>query len=488
MGKITGFLEFDRKDETYVPVKERIKNYKEFTKPLKENELKDQGARCMDCGIPFCHSGCPLGNLIPDFNDAVYQGKWQKAAEILHSTNNFPEFTGRLCPAPCEEACVLGINEPPVSIENIEKNIVETAFKNGWIQPKPPLTRTGKKVAVIGSGPAGLAAAQQLNRAGHTVTVFERDEKIGGLLRYGIPDFKMEKNVIDRRLEVMEKEGIEFKTGIHVGVDITATELQQEYDSIVLCGGATVRRNLPIPGSDAKGVVQAMDFLPQNNRKVDGIPYQGEEISAKDKKVIVIGGGDTGSDCIGTSIRQGATDVINFEIMPKGTVDRPEGQPWPFWPMRLRTSTSHKEGAERIFSISTKKFNTDKTGKLISLVTAEVEWIKQPGKRPTLKEVEGTEKEWKCDLVLLALGFTGSETTIADQLGLEIDPRTNIKASAANYKTNVPGVFVAGDQRRGQSLIVWAISEGREAAHHVDTFLMGSSSLPLKGDGDLPRV
>ncbi|USD26089.1 glutamate synthase subunit beta [Flagellimonas marinaquae] len=488
MGKITGFLEFDRKDETYVPVKERIKNYKEFTKPLKENELKDQGARCMDCGIPFCHSGCPLGNLIPDFNDAVYQGKWQKAAEILHSTNNFPEFTGRLCPAPCEEACVLGINEPPVSIENIEKNIVETAFKNGWIQPKPPLTRTGKKVAVIGSGPAGLAAAQQLNRAGHTVTVFERDEKIGGLLRYGIPDFKMEKNVIDRRLEVMEKEGVEFKTGVHVGVDITATELQQEYDSIVLCGGATVRRTLPIPGSDAKGVVQAMDFLPQNNRKVDGIPFKGEDISAKGKKVIVIGGGDTGSDCIGTSIRQGATDVINFEIMPKGTVDRPEGQPWPFWPMRLRTSTSHKEGAERVFSISTKKFNADKTGKLISLVTAEVEWIKQPGKRPTLKEVEGTEKEWKCDLVLLALGFTGSETTIADQLGLEIDPRTNIKASAANYKTNVPGVFVAGDQRRGQSLIVWAISEGREAAHHVDTFLMGSSGLPLKGEGDLPRV
>lgn len=488
MGKITGFLEFDRKDETYVPVKERIKNYKEFTKPLKENELKDQGARCMDCGIPFCHSGCPLGNLIPDFNDAVYQGKWQKAAEILHSTNNFPEFTGRLCPAPCEEACVLGINEPPVSIENIEKNIVETAFKNGWIQPKPPLTRTGKKVAVIGSGPAGLAAAQQLNRAGHTVTVFERDEKIGGLLRYGIPDFKMEKNVIDRRLEVMEKEGVEFKTGVHVGVDITATELQQEYDSIVLCGGATVRRTLPIPGADAQGVVQAMDFLPQNNRKVDGIPFKGEDISAKGKKVIVIGGGDTGSDCIGTSIRQGATDVINFEIMPKGTVDRPEGQPWPFWPMRLRTSTSHKEGAERVFSISTKKFNADKTGKLISLVTAEVEWIKQPGKRPTLKEVEGTEKEWKCDLVLLALGFTGSETTIADQLGLEIDPRTNIKASAANYKTNVPGVFVAGDQRRGQSLIVWAISEGREAAHHVDTFLMGSSGLPLKGEGDLPRV
>ncbi|MBR9855302.1 MAG: glutamate synthase subunit beta [Algicola sp.] len=488
MGKITGFLEFDRKDEAYVPAKERIKNYKEFTEPLKENELKNQGARCMDCGIPFCHSGCPLGNLIPDFNDAVYQGKWEKAAEILHSTNNFPEFTGRLCPAPCEEACVLGINEPPVSIENIEKNIVETAFKNGWIKPEPPIARTDKKVAVIGSGPAGLAAAQQLNRAGHTVTVFERDEKIGGLLRYGIPDFKMEKNVIDRRLVIMEKEGIKFKTGAHVGVDITVTELQQEFDSIVLCGGATVRRNLPIPGSDAKGVVQAMDFLPQNNRKVDGIPFNGEDISAKGKKVIVIGGGDTGSDCIGTSIRQGATGVTNFEIMSKGTTERPEGQPWPFWPMRLRSSTSHKEGADRIFSISTKKFNTDKDGNLTSLTTAEVEWIKQPGQRPMLKEVEGTEKEWECDLVLLALGFTGSETTIADQLGLEMDPRTNIKASAANYKTNVPGVFVAGDQRRGQSLIVWAISEGREAAHHVDTFLMESSSLPLKGDGDLPRV
>jgi len=488
MGKITGFLEFDRKDEAYAPVKERIENYKEFTKPLKENELKNQGARCMDCGIPFCHSGCPLGNLIPDFNDAVYQGKWEKAAQILHSTNNFPEFTGRLCPAPCEEACVLGINEPPVSIENIEKNIAETAFKNGWVKPEPPMNRTDKKVAVVGSGPAGLAAAQQLNRAGHTVTLFERDEKLGGLLRYGIPDFKMEKNVIDRRLEVMEKEGIEFKTGVHVGVDITAQELQKEYDSIVLCGGATVRRSLPIPGVDAKGVVQAMDFLPQNNRKVDGIPFKGEDISAKGKKVIVIGGGDTGSDCIGTSIRQGAISVTNFEIMPKGTTDRPEGQPWPFWPMRLRTSSSHKEGADRVFSISTKRFNTDDKGNLTSLVTVEVEWVKQPGQRPILKEVEGTEKEWDCDLVLLALGFTGSETTVADQLNLEMDPRTNIKASAADYKTNVPGVFVAGDQRRGQSLIVWAISEGRQAAYYVDTYLMGKSDLPLKGEGDLPRV
>lgn len=488
MGKITGFMEFDRKVEGYAPVEERIKNYKEFTEPLKENELKNQGARCMDCGIPFCHSGCPLGNLIPDFNDAVYQGKWQKAAKILHSTNNFPEFTGRLCPAPCEEACVLGINEDPVSIENIEKNIVETAFKNGWIQPEPPSKRTGKKVAVIGSGPAGLATAQQLNRAGHEVTVFERDEKIGGLLRYGIPDFKMEKNVIDRRLKVMKKEGIEFKTGVHVGVDVTATELKQDFDAIVLCGGATVRRGLPIPGSDLKGVVQAMDFLPQNNRKVDGIPYKGEELTAKGKKVIVIGGGDTGSDCIGTSIRHGAASVTNFEIMPMGTTERPEGQPWPFWPMRLRTSTSHKEGAERVFSISTKHFNGDKDGNLKSLVTVQVEWVTAPGQRPILKEVAGSEKEWDCDLALLALGFTGSETTIADQLGLEMDPRTNIKASVANYKTNIPGVFVAGDQRRGQSLIVWAISEGRQAAHHVDTYLMGQSHLPLKGEGDLPRV
>ena len=488
MGKITGFMEFDRKVESYSPVEERIKNYKEFTQPMKEGEVKKQGARCMDCGIPFCHSGCPLGNLIPDFNDAVYRGKWEKAADILHSTNNFPEFTGRLCPAPCEEACVLGINEDPVSIENIEKNIVETAFEKGWIKATPPNRRTEKSVAVVGSGPAGLAAAQQLNRAGHRVTVFERDEKVGGLLRYGIPDFKMEKSVIDRRLEILEEEGIDFKTGVHIGKDIEATALQKDFDAIVLCGGATVRRQLPIPGADLKGVVQAMDFLPQNNRKVDGIPFKGEDITAKGKNVIVIGGGDTGSDCIGTSIRHGATSVINFEIMPKSTTTRPEGQPWPFWPMRLRTSSSHKEGAERVFSIATKKFIGDDKGHLKSLVTVEVEWVKVPGKRPQLKEIEGTEKEWDCDLALLALGFTGSETTISEQLGLAMDSRTNIQASVSDYKTNVPGVFVAGDQRRGQSLIVWAISEGRQAAHHVDAYLMGTSNLPLKGEGDLPRV
>ncbi|MFD2589191.1 glutamate synthase subunit beta [Croceitalea marina] len=488
MGKTTGFMEYERKDESYAPVKDRVKHYKEFTKPLKESELKNQGARCMDCGIPFCHSGCPLGNLIPDFNDAVYKGKWEKATEILHATNNFPEFTGRLCPAPCEEACVLGINEDPVSIENIEKNIVETAFKNNWIKPNPPLKRTDKTVAVIGSGPAGLAAAQQLNRAGHTVTVYERDEKIGGLLRFGIPDFKMEKNVIDRRLKILIEEGILFKTGVHIGVDIKAQELKTKFDAIVLCGGATIRRSLPIPGADLKGVVQAMDFLPQNNRRVAKTKNLGEAILATGKDVVVIGGGDTGSDCIGTSIRQGAKSVSNFEIMPMATTERPENHPWPFWPMRLRTSSSHKEGAERFFSISTKKFIGDKNGNLKSLVTSEVEWELKPGQRPILKEIAGTEKEWKCELALLALGFTGSETTLADQFGLELDARTNIKASEQDYKTNIPGVFVAGDQRRGQSLIVWAISEGRQAAHHIDAYLMGKSDLPLKGEGDLPRV
>ncbi|MDB2606938.1 glutamate synthase subunit beta [Zobellia sp.] len=488
MGKITGFLEFDRKVESYEPVKDRVKNYNEFTVPLKETELKDQGARCMDCGIPFCHSGCPLGNLIPDFNDAVYRAKWEKAAQILHSTNNFPEFTGRLCPAPCEEACVLGINEDPVTIENIEKNIVETAFEKGWIVAEPPKNRTDNKVAVVGSGPAGLAAAQQLNRAGHTVTVFERDEKPGGLLRYGIPDFKMEKHIIDRRLKVLEEEGIEFKCGVNVGKDISGEDLQKDFDALVLSGGATVRRKLPIEGADLKGVVQAMDFLPQNNRRVDGVKTFENEIMATGKDVVVIGGGDTGSDCIGTSIRHGATSVSNFEIMPMSTPERPEGQPWPFWPMRLKTSTSHKEGAERFFSISTKKFLGDKDGNLRGLVTSEVEWIKTPGQRPQLKEVEGTEKEWKCELALLAMGFTGSEMTIAEQLGIEADGRTNIKASEENYMTNVPGIFAAGDQRRGQSLIVWAISEGRQAAYHVDKYLMGESALPLKGEGDLPRV
>lgn len=488
MGKITGFMEFKRKVDTYTPVKKRISHFKEFTKPLKAEELKNQGARCMDCGIPFCHSGCPLGNLIPDFNDAVYRGKWELATKILHATNNFPEFTGRLCPAPCEEACVLGINEDPVSIENIEKHIAETAFQNGWIQAQPPKERTDKKIAVVGSGPAGLACAQQLNRAGHSVTVFERDEKPGGLLRYGIPDFKMEKHIIDRRLEILKEEGIDFKCNTEIGRDLPANKLKSDFDAVVLCGGAGVRRTLPIEGIDLHGVVQAMDFLAQNNRKVDGLPFEGGELSALGKTVIVIGGGDTGSDCIGTSFRQGAQSVLNFEILNKPGLDRPEDQPWPFWPMRLRTSSSHEEGAERHFAISTKAFKGNSDGQLVALITAEVEWKKNEAGRMELHEIPGTEKEWPCDLALLALGFTGSETAMVDQLGLEQDMRTNIKAPISNYMSNVPGIFVAGDQRRGQSLIVWAIAEGRQAAYHVDTYLMGESHLPLKGEGDLPRV
>jgi|TARA_R110000751_G_scaffold146601_2_gene250895 glutamate synthase (NADPH/NADH) small chain len=488
MGKITGFLEFKRENESYIAPEKRIENYKEFTVPLPEDHLKDQGARCMDCGIPFCHSGCPLGNLIPDFNDKVYKGKWKEAAEILHKTNNFPEFTGRLCPAPCEEACVLGINEDPVTIENIEKNIVETAFNEGWIVANPPKIRTEKTVAVIGSGPAGLAAAQQLNRAGHTVTVFERDEKVGGLLRYGIPDFKMEKTVIDRRVAVLEEEGIIFKTNAHVGVNIDANQLKDDFDAVVLCGGATVRRNIPIPGADLKGVTQAMDFLKLNNQYVDGLVDFKDIISAEGKDVIVIGGGDTGSDCIGTSNRHGATSVTNFEILSKPTEGRPAHQPWPYWPMKLKTTSSHQEGVERFFSISTKEFLGDKKGNLTGLKTVEVEWNFTPGERPQLKEVPNTEKEWKCDIALLALGFTGAEKTLADQFGLKMDFRTNIEATTKDYKTNIPGVFAAGDMRRGQSLIVWAISEGRQAAYHIDTYLMGESCLPLKDDSDLPRV
>ncbi len=488
MGKTTGFLEYKRQDEAYDKVENRLKHYKEFTVPMKEKEVKDQGARCMDCGIPFCHSGCPLGNLIPDFNDHVYKGRWKQAAEVLHSTNNFPEFTGRLCPAPCEEACVLGINEDPVSIENIEKNIVEEAFKEGWIKAQPPATRTGKKIAVVGSGPSGLAAAQQLNRVGHLVTVFERDAKVGGLLRYGIPDFKLQKDVIDRRLKVLEEEGILFETNAHVGKNISVERLKSDYDAIVLCGGATVRRSIPIKGAHLKGVVQAMDFLKQNNQRVDGIDGFDEEILATDKNVIVIGGGDTGSDCIGTSNRHGAKSVTNFEILSKPSEGRPANQPWPYWPMKLRTSSSHKEGVERFFSVSTKEFVGDKDGNLKALKTVEVEWIFKEGERPELKEIPGTEKEWECDLALLALGFTGSEKTLAEQFGLEMDFRTNIQATTKDYATNVPGIFAAGDMRRGQSLIVWAISEGRQAAHHVDSYLMGDSNLPLKGEGDLPRV
>lgn len=488
MGKVTGFLEYKRVDESYDAVEKRLKNYKEFTIPLDEKTIKSQGARCMDCGIPFCHSGCPLGNLIPDFNDNVYSGNWEKAAKILHSTNNFPEFTGRLCPAPCEQACVLGINEDPVSIENIEKNIVEIAFDRGWIKPQKPKFRTGKTIGIVGSGPSGLAAAQQLNRAGHSVTVFERDSKIGGLLRYGIPDFKLEKNIIDRRVEVLEEEGILFRPNMNVGVDISVEDLNTEFNALLLCGGATAKRSLPINGADLKGVVQAMDFLKLNNQYVDGLKNFDQIISAEDKNVIVIGGGDTGSDCIGTSNRHGAKSVTNFEILSKPSKGRPANQPWPFWPMKMKTSSSHQEGVERFWSISTKEFLGDENGNLTALVTCEVEWIFKDGERPKLKQIPGTDKTWPCDLALLALGFTGPGTSIVDQLGLETDFRTNIKANTNDFKTNIPGVFAAGDIRRGQSLIVWAISEGRQAAHHIDSYLMGHSDLPLKDGNDLPRI
>lgn len=488
MGKLRGFMEYDRLKEPVIAPEERIQDYKEFTVAPKNEELQEQGGRCMDCGVPFCHSGCPLGNLIPDFNDAVYKNEWEKALGILHSTNNFPEFTGRLCPAPCEEACVLGIINPPVSIELIEKYIVERGFSEGWIKAQPPTHRTGKTVAVIGSGPAGLAAAQQLNRAGHTVTVFERDNKIGGLLRYGIPDFKMEKNVIDRRLEVLKAEGIEFKCNVEVGKTISAEELEDAFDAVVICTGASVKRSLPIPGADLKGVVQAMDFLPHNNKAVDGQHKLQAQFHAKDRNVIVIGGGDTGSDCIGTSNRQGAKSVTNFEIMPKPEEGRTEENPWPYWPFKLKTTSSHEEGSQRAWSILTKEFIGDGKGNLKGLKTVEVEWKKNPGERPKLIEIKGSEKEWPCELALLALGFTGPEQSLPDQFGLTYDPRGNIMGEN-QYQTNKPNIFTAGDARRGQSLIVWAISEGREAAHQIDTYLMGSSELPQKNiAGDLIAV
>jgi len=484
MGKITGFKEFERQDETYTSVIDRVKNYKELYTEVVDSKLQTQASRCMDCGIPFCHSGCPLGNLIPDFNHMVHQGEWQKASWILHSTNNFPEFTGRLCPAPCEQACVLGIIEDPVSIENIEKNIVERAFKEGWIKPQPPKNRTNKTIAVIGSGPAGLAAAQQLNRAGHTVTVFERDDEIGGLLRYGIPNFKMEKGIIDRRIAILKAEGIIFKVNVNVGVNYDVKDLKS-FDSLVLCGGSTKTRSLPTPGIDADGVVQAMDFLTQQTKVLFDKEVK-NQIMATDKDVIVIGGGDTGSDCIGTSNRQGAKSVVNFEIMPKPPGHRSASTPWPFWPLKLKTSSSHKEGVERNWLINTKEFIKDKDGKLIALKTINVQWEVIPGKRPKLIEIAGTEKTWPCDLALLALGFTGPESTLADKLGIDKDGRSNYKAAYGKYQTNIPNIFTAGDMRRGQSLIVWAISEGREAARQVDIYLMGKSELPSKDiSGDL---
>jgi len=484
MGELGGFKKYERKQEGNIAVKERIKHYKEFTKPLHIKEQQKQGSRCMDCGIPFCHSGCPLGNLIPDFNDLVHRGEWKQALEILHATNNFPEFTGRLCPAPCEQACVLGLIDEPVSIENIEKSIVEKGFEEGWIVPQKPTKRTGKTIAIVGSGPAGLAAAQQLNRVGHSVVVFERDDQIGGLLRYGIPNFKLEKEIIDRRVDILKEEGIEFRTNVNVGVNYPVASLK-DFDAVLLSGGATMSRSIPIKGNKAKGVVQAMDFLTRQTKALFDEKLQKNIINAKGKNVIVIGGGDTGSDCIGTSNRQGAKSVTNFEIMSKPPSERSVKTPWPFWPMQLKTSSSHDEGCDRNWLISTKEFLTNDKGELYALKTVEVSWKTIPGQRSQIIEKEGSEKTWPCDLALLALGFTGPEKSLPEQLGLELDTRTNIKASEKDYKTNISGIFTAGDMRRGQSLIVWAISEGRQAAHHIDSYLMGFSSLPLKDNNDL---
>jgi glutamate synthase (NADPH/NADH) small chain len=485
MGKPTGFKEYQRETPAERPVTERIQDFKELYREFPVENVRRQAARCMNCGVPFCHAGCPLGNIIPDWNDLVYKNQWEAAYKELKSTNNFPEFTGRLCPAPCEEACVLGITEPPVTIELIEKNIIEYAFKNGWVKPEPPAVRTGKKVAVIGSGPSGMACAQQLNRAGHLVTLFERADRLGGLLRYGIPDFKLEKHVLDRRLALMEAEGIIFKPSTAVGVNYPAENLK-EFDAVVLCGGATKSRDLTIPGRELEGIHYAMDFLPQQNRTVAGdqLPSQ---ITATGKHVIVIGGGDTGSDCIGTSRRQGAKSITNFELFPMPGKDRPLNQPWPYWPMRLRHSSSHSEGCERFFSISTKEFIGSK-GRVQALRTVSVEFVPDASGRLKMTEVPGTEYEWPAELVLLALGFVGPERdNVVAQLGVELDERGNVKTDA-NYMTSQRGVFSAGDMRRGQSLIVWAISEGREAARCVDLYLMGKSELPTKGNQDLPRV
>jgi glutamate synthase (NADPH/NADH) small chain len=489
MGKPTGFKEHTRELPQRRPVAERVEDFREIYRPFPREALQAQAARCMDCGVPTCISGCPLGNLIPEWNDAVYKDKWREAIERLHATNNFPEFTGRLCPAPCEEACVLAINEPAVTIEQIEKEIVEHAFAQGWIQPQPPKQRTGKTVAVVGSGPSGLACAQQLNRAGHQVTVFERADRIGGLLRYGIPDFKMEKQVIDRRLKLMEAEGVQFRTNAHVGLTFDRDELQA-FDAVVLCLGATVPRDLPLPGRQLKGIHFAMDFLTRQNRlnAGDDLAALGlDPLSAQGKRVVVIGGGDTGSDCIGTSLRQKAKSVVNFEAVAQPTADRPGHQPWPYYPTRLRTSSSHEEGGERYWSILTKEFVGDH-GRVKELVTVEIDMLPRPNGPPKIQERPGTQKRWPAELVLIAIGYGGPETnTIAKQLGLATTPQGAIQTDS-HYMTSAPGIFCAGDAHRGQSLIVWAISEGREAAREVDIFLMGESLLPAKGCCDLPLI
>ena len=481
MGKVTGFLEIDRVERDYAPVEERVKTYREFVIPLPDQEVRDQGARCMDCGIPYCHgtennspaapSGCPVNNQIPDWNDLVYRGEWQEAARNLHSTNNFPEFTGRVCPAPCEASCTLNIDDNPVAIKTIECAIADKAIENGWAKPEVATKKTGKKVAVVGSGPAGMAAAQQLARAGHEVHVYEKFAKAGGLLRYGIPDFKMEKIHVDRRIAQMEAEGVKFHYNVHVGVTMTTDDLMKSHDAVVLSGGSEKGRDLAIPGRELSGIHYAMEFLPQQNRRVSGEPAtQDAAILAAGKKVIVIGGGDTGSDCIGTSIRQGAASVTNFEIMPEPPEHENKSLTWPDWPLKLRTSSSHEEGAAREFSVATTKF-TGENGKVKKLHCVHLD--------AKLKPVAGTEFEIDGDLVLLAMGFVHPvKEGMIEKLGLALDPRGNVKADTVSYKTSQEKVFVAGDMRRGQSLVVWAIREGRQCAHAVDKFLMGETSLP----------
>ena len=482
MGKVTGFKEFDRELPKKIAPAERLENYKEFVQEYEPEKLNEQAARCMNCGVPFCHSGCPLGNVIPEFNDAVYQGKWEDAYLILNSTNNFPEFTGRICPAPCESACVLGINKPPVAIEEIERHIIEIAYSKGYVKPNRPISRTGKNVAVVGSGPAGLAAAVQLNKAGHTVTVYERDDRPGGLLRYGIPDFKLEKTVIDRRIDIMEQEGIKFICNVEVGVKNDMKAFIDEHDAVIVAGGSTIPRNLNIPGRDLKGIHFAMDFLKQQNKVVSDIEFTGERISATNKDVVVIGGGDTGSDCVGTSNRQHARSVKQFELMVQPPAERTVNMPWPTYPMLLKTTSSHEEGCERFWGINTKEFLGDANGELRAILVSDVSWETDALGRPVkFTEKEGSDREIPCQLILLAMGFLHPQHHgLVNNSGLELDARGNVKADEKNYQTNISKVFAAGDMRRGQSLVVWAISEGREAARKADEFLMGKSSLPSK--------
>ena len=471
MGKVTGFLEIDRRDRRYAPVEERVKHWREFVLPLPEKETRDQAARCMDCSVPYCHTGCPVNNQIPDWNDLVYQGNWEEAARNLHSTNNFPEVTGRICPAPCEASCTLNIDDNPVTIKTIECAIADRAIENGWIRPEPPAEKTGKKIAVIGSGPAGMACAQQLARAGHDVHLFERHAKAGGLLRYGIPEFKMEKEIVERRVAQMEAEGVTFHYGAYIGVNVPAEKLLAEHDAVALTGGAEAPRDLTIPGRELDGIHFAMDFLTQQNRRLSGEPLGDvKPILAEGKHVVVIGGGDTGSDCIGTSFRQGALSVTNFEIMPQPPLKENKLLTWPDWPLKLRTSSSHEEGAVREFSVLTQKFSGE-NGRVKKLHCIQVD--------EKFKPVPGSEFDLDADLVLLAMGFVHPvHEGLLKQLAIALDPRGNARANTADYRTSIDKVFAAGDMRRGQSLVVWAIREGRQCAHSIDKFLMGSTTLP----------